>query len=167
MTRAPVAPSAHQAALNASNSLKSVAVALRGWTTWESACQAEAQLSRALEEIRAIKPILHAVKQDIRQRERRAAADRKVIERDREGVSEWRAIETAPRDGTLILIAPNMKTAWWDFGAECWVTNVIPLNGDRTIADDWTKRPVMMFEQYAHNFGTEPTHWQPLPEPPK
>lgn len=87
MTRAPVAPSAHQAALNASNHLKSAAMTLGRWTTWEGACQAETRLNLALEEIRAIKPILRAVKQDIRHRERREAADRAVIERDREGVS--------------------------------------------------------------------------------
>lgn len=79
---------------------------------------------------------------------------------------EWRPIETAPRDGSAILIAPHMDVAWWDHGAECWATNVIPLNGDRTIADDWKARPVMMFEQYAHNFGIEPTHWLPLPPAP-
>lgn len=79
---------------------------------------------------------------------------------------EWRPIETAPRDGTHILIAPHMDVALWDHGAERWITNVIPLNSDRTIADDWRARPVMMFEQYASNWGIEPTHWLPLPPAP-
>ncbi|MNE61266.1 hypothetical protein D3C80_1564680 [compost metagenome] len=79
---------------------------------------------------------------------------------------EWRDIETAPRDGTHILIAPHMDVALWDHGAERWITNVIPLNSDRTIADDWRARPVMMFEQYASNWGIEPTHWLPLPPAP-
>ena len=84
MTRAPVAPSAHQAALNAANHLKYAAMTLGRWTTWEGVCQAENRLNLALEEIRALKPVLRAVKQDIRHRERREAADRAVIERDRE-----------------------------------------------------------------------------------
>jgi len=79
---------------------------------------------------------------------------------------EWRPIETAPRDGTHILIAPHMDVALWDHGAERWITNVIPLNSDLTIADDWRARPVMMFEQYASNWGIEPTHWLPLPPAP-
>lgn len=45
-------------------------------------------MNLALEEIRALKPVLRAVKQDIRHRERREAADRAVIERDRESVSD-------------------------------------------------------------------------------
>jgi len=88
-------------------------------------------------------------------------AERKLAE-----AVEWRPIETAPRDGTHILIAPNMDVALWDHGAERWITNVIPLNSDRTIADDWRARPVMMFEQYASNWGIEPTHWLPLPPAP-
>ncbi|MGX1587294.1 hypothetical protein [Brevundimonas diminuta] len=79
---------------------------------------------------------------------------------------EWRPIDTAPRDGTHILIAPHMDVALWDHGAERWITNIIPLNSDRTIADDWRARPVMMFEQYASNWGIEPTHWLPLPPAP-
>ena len=78
----------------------------------------------------------------------------------------WMPIETAPKDGTEILVAPHMTVVAWDFGAEQWVVGIIPLNRDRTIADDWTVQPAMMFEQYLSNWGVEPTHWMPLPAPP-
>ena len=82
-------------------------------------------------------------------------------------MSDWRPIETAPKDGASVLIAPHMIVASWDFGAKQWIVGVIPLNDDRTIANDWTVQPVMFFEQYLSNWGVEPTHWQPLPEPPQ
>lgn len=60
---------------------------------------------------------------------------------------EWQPIETAPKDGTFILVAVpgDVKThimlVWWVDG---WCF-------------DMTKTPIT---------GT-PTHWQPLPKPPK
>lgn len=82
-------------------------------------------------------------------------------------MSDWRPIETAPKDGSPVLIFPHMTVVSWDFGAEQWICGVIPLNNDRTIADDWTVQPAMFFEEYLSNWGVEPTHWQPLPEPPQ
>jgi len=67
-------------------------------------------------------------------------------------MAEWQPIESAPMDWTDVLVfSPSHEDtntggvfcAWYDPEAEGW---------------------------YAHQaqdlFGLEPTHWQPLPEPP-
>lgn len=65
-------------------------------------------------------------------------------------MSEWQDIETAPKGDASILL--------WD-GREvvhgCWVPE--PIRGGY-----W-------FALYDHGFGWDgtPTHWQPLPNPPK
>lgn len=69
-------------------------------------------------------------------------------------MSEWQPIETAPRDGTLVLL-------WWDgdfapvgFWQDGWVyTMTQARNLDGAVID------ILL--------GYEPTHWMPLPEPPK
>jgi hypothetical protein len=62
---------------------------------------------------------------------------------------DWQPIETAPKDGTPILgfmpsddFSPitGIEVIWWDFGA--W------LMGCEAVID-------------------HPTHWMPLPDPPK
>lgn len=87
-------------------------------------------------------------------------------------MSEWQPIETAPKDGTLILVAgpvidssdvagyvPWKETyvvlAWWE--GSCW----LGCFGDYhdtgcPICGGWFEYPVVW-----------PTHWMPLPEPPK
>ena len=69
---------------------------------------------------------------------------------------EWQPIETAPKDGTMILAAhcdparQNMTVAYWDFGS-------IKFN----IIGHWRTS--------THEILTigKVTHWMPLPEPPK
>lgn len=78
----------------------------------------------------------------------------------------WQPIESAPKDGTRVLLAPHMMTGWWEFGDDEWVVTAIPLEEDRTIANDWTVQPRLFFCLYAKQFGVEPTHWRPLPKPP-
>lgn len=60
---------------------------------------------------------------------------------------EWQPIETAPRDGTPILVA---------------------VEGGRFYADkaEWTASG---WAYPCHNHGPEisPTHWMPLPPPPE
>ena len=58
-------------------------------------------------------------------------------------ISQWKKIETAPRDGTPILAA--------DKGRFAYVAEWIPATG-------WIGADGMYWE---------PTHWMPLPEPPK
>ena len=57
-------------------------------------------------------------------------------------MSEWREIETAPHDGTNILV--SHKGADWVFVA-------------RWFKGYWK----------ANSVYCKPTHWMPLPEPPK
>ncbi|MET3929522.1 hypothetical protein ABIE51_001409 [Lysobacter sp. OAE881] len=62
----------------------------------------------------------------------------------------WQPIETAPKDGTTIIIAyslggQHVETAWWD--GEGWAYNWHEYDGTSYVKDV--------------------THWQPLPAPPK
>ncbi len=84
----------------------------------------------------------------------RMASDRMGIEFELEGVElpdaeGWMPIETAPKDGTVILLGHEAAVfdGWWYEAESAWV------DGERNMYDD-----------YCHY---NPTHWQPLPEPPK
>jgi hypothetical protein len=80
---------------------------------------------------------------------------------------EWQSIETAPTDGTAVLLAPNMCVGTWDFGAEKWLVMNVPLNSDLTIAGEYAAGNPW-FEVMADAFGgPAPTHWMPLPAPPR
>lgn len=67
---------------------------------------------------------------------------------------EWRPIETAPKDGTMVdLWVANWKpngmrvtNCFWARAANCWKLDILAIGYD----------PL-----------PEITHWMPLPEPPK
>lgn len=68
-------------------------------------------------------------------------------------MSDWQPIETAPKDGTVILLGDNRyaKPAYlmaeWDRDYEYWMTKT---------------------SSRGHfQFWRDATHWMPLPEPPK
>lgn len=63
-------------------------------------------------------------------------------------MGEWQPIETAPKDGTLILVFP--------FDVVCW-----QITGDLGywFADRVSEIDGDYLEEY-------PTHWMPLPNPP-
>lgn len=67
----------------------------------------------------------------------------------------WLPIESAPKDGTKVLLFP-FHVASWDFGDEAWIYAV-------TSVDIPDAPPGTFFCSYAQN----PTHWMPLPDPPK
>jgi hypothetical protein len=76
-------------------------------------------------------------------------------------MSEWKPIETAPRDGTEVdLWCPNYVSARYGDGArmaDCWWER-----------DRWVRFSNIFAldeEPYADIHGA--THWMPLPEPPK
>jgi len=79
----------------------------------------------------------------------------------------WQPIESAPKDGTGVLLYPHMATAHWEFGDEQWIVLEIPLNADRTIMRDWNEKWGLWYCLYANVRGVEPTHWMSLPEPPE
>ncbi len=68
----------------------------------------------------------------------------------------WQPIETAPKDGTTILLNYSgmkaIRLGWWD-------------------DDRFAKKPHPFFAwpncSKASARGNPPTHWMPLPEPPK
>jgi hypothetical protein len=83
----------------------------------------------------------------------------------------WRPIETAPRDGTWVLLA----------GGECesneesdsrgrvvtgqWTTEYRSNAGDRRI-DDFGRWEFAYYDSGFYGEYENPTHWQPLPQPP-
>jgi hypothetical protein len=80
-------------------------------------------------------------------------------------MSKWQPIETAPKDGTEILLYPQYVIGWWEFGDNEWMVMAIPLKEDGTIEHDW-KEFRRWYCVYAYRGGGQPTHWMPLPEPP-
>lgn len=77
-------------------------------------------------------------------------------------MSEWQPIETAPKDGTHILL-------WFNVPASMFETNVA-IGFWSDLADDWPEvEPWFMLECDSAPltaFGARATHWMPLPEPP-
>lgn len=64
----------------------------------------------------------------------------------------WQPIETAPRDGTHILLLDEVS-GWIGSG------NVSPVN--RSYWGEWDQKG------YGAMFPHQPTHWRPLPAPPE
>lgn len=60
----------------------------------------------------------------------------------------WQDIDSAPKDGTIILLGhpEAVFDGWWHSASNAWI------DGERNMYDDYCEY--------------EPTHWQPLPEPP-
>lgn len=85
-------------------------------------------------------------------------------------MSEWKPIETAPRDGTSILLfttCHGVVEAWFAEGEWSEETPECPrdYSGAAWVcADDAFSIEVEETEPMEH--GTA-THWMPLPEPPK
>lgn len=80
-------------------------------------------------------------------------------------MSAWQPIETAPKDGTLILTfsadaaAAPMTDPFGNPGTSMMVMRWLPYGGGKfdpvdEAGDFWTNH-------------YDPTHWQPLPEPPE
>jgi hypothetical protein len=88
-----------------------------------------------------------------------------TVSNSEQGASKWQPIETAPRDGTWILLFARLenydKSAQGEMGVCRWER----LDYHRE-SEDWA---------YGRNFGEhgfrlgfyDATHWMPLPEPPK
>lgn len=60
---------------------------------------------------------------------------------------KWQNIETAPKDETLIIL-------WWPY----WSRYAIV--GQFYLGRWWA-------HEALHNEGNDPTHWMPLPDPPR
>lgn len=83
--------------------------------------------------------------------ERAAEAERQLAALRTQAPDSWRPIETAPKDGTRILVGHSdaVFDAWWEEGGG---------NGDGWVdgCDD----------RYEDLIVYEPTHWMPLPAAP-
>lgn len=79
-------------------------------------------------------------------------------------MSEWRPIETAPKDGTWVLIFTADEVLDDAKGRQICVAQWSDyLNGGKTT-------PRWMFAWFDGGYlgpCGEPTHWQPLPTPPQ
>lgn len=85
-------------------------------------------------------------------------------------MSAWQPIETAPKDGTLILVCrvgedigcgPVEVTSWYKI--EDWQWEKVP--GDDP--DLYRKVHKGTYHEGWNNNGHRATHWMPLPEPPE
>jgi hypothetical protein len=77
-------------------------------------------------------------------------------------MSEWQLIETAPKDGTLIILFPNWRIAWWESGDEQWMYDAVSVEFDngRPVINENSRKG------FYCRYAKDPTHWMPLPEPP-
>lgn len=72
-------------------------------------------------------------------------------------MTDWRPIETAPKDGTLILVAGPKMGVMFDATA----ITVVAWGGF-----EW-KPMVGGWQAYEDSLeDAQPTHWMPLPDPP-
>jgi hypothetical protein len=81
-------------------------------------------------------------------------------------VSGWQPIETAPRDVEVLVLLDDGRTAV----AEYWAPPPVEIDPDQTFGG-WAyclvgRGKYDLGLPPSHEIG-EPTHWQPLPEPPE
>lgn len=96
---------------------------------------------------------------------RQAGADNAMNKHRDNQMREWQTIETAPKDGTWILVYGE-KYGDEDgprFFVIKWVTNI---GGVWEYIDSTTRKLVEKdWSGWSDNFA--PTHWMPMPEPSK
>jgi hypothetical protein len=85
----------------------------------------------------------------------------------RERAGGWQPIETAPRDGTEVLVFVDCATvriirlAWWDDGSLWDHHGAESPEADR----GWWSYDTSVTQTKLEG-ATAPTHWMPAPEPP-
>lgn len=77
-------------------------------------------------------------------------------------MSEWRPIETAPKDGKCVLVSNGryVEKAWWNTDPRIW-------DSEDDNRPCWTVFEPEDYYYAIHLDDDPPTHWMPLPEPPK
>ena len=85
-------------------------------------------------------------------------------------MNEWQSIETAPKDGTRVLVSHNaygkkhVTTACLSHDATIWDDDDVLT---RDAVPHWVVFECDDYYYSQHLIGDEaPTHWMPLPEPP-
>jgi hypothetical protein len=92
--------------------------------------------------------------------------------------TDWQPIETAPKDGSKIMLFGRWKAydilpggepcyllVWWcsamsDGSGHCWITDGLSSLGE-------TLFPNLSSPATADHWNVGWTHWRPLPEPPR
>jgi hypothetical protein len=84
-------------------------------------------------------------------------------------VSEWQPIETAPKDGTEILVYRHdcgiLLARWIAAGQFLTEPELASMTDDEVETPDWFVADFVSGCRLDDNEA--PTHWMPLPEPPK
>jgi hypothetical protein len=87
---------------------------------------------------------------------------------------EWKPIETAPKDGTHILLyAPPGQTAEPRITLGCWLAlergEYLGDCGGECRCPEYDDPPEPYWDSFDGGFNSEfpPTHWMPCPQPPK
>ena len=76
-------------------------------------------------------------------------------------MSDWQPIETAPKEGTRILLTANGRVT-----IGFWATDAVIFEGGE--GPHWVEFECEDFYYSRHLIDADtPTHWMPLPEPPK
>ena len=71
-------------------------------------------------------------------------------------MAEWQPIETAPKDGTRVLLAGIYGGIGIGFYGPKYSTYGVNYGDAWGYGTNW-----------SNTFGVEPTHWTPLPNPPE
>jgi hypothetical protein len=71
---------------------------------------------------------------------------------------EWQPIETAPKDGSLILCGNKMEIAIASWSTSAWVSKK---------QDDGSYGAWLVFDARSDSETISPSHWMPLPDPPQ
>lgn len=72
---------------------------------------------------------------------------------------DWQPIETAPRDGSLIMVANPNSGVWMAWYKAVYQSGFCPNN-------PW-QSAMLNHDHLSKNGSWIPTHWMPLPDPPK
>ena len=72
-------------------------------------------------------------------------------------MTDWQTIESAPKDGTYFLAIELFQRVDDDYSEEVYPDDYQVVR--------WSKKGWVSFGLILSSF--EPTHWQPLPPPPK
>jgi len=75
-------------------------------------------------------------------------------------MSEWKSIETAPKDRAVMLFIPDGSDNITPDTPLCYFDPFYERNGDGWVI-------CYAGEELRLHFTDKPTHWMPLPEPPK
>lgn len=75
-----------------------------------------------------------------------------------QAVPDWQPIETAPKDGRLIFVG-HEKGVWAARYNDIFSSGYKPTNPWRSM--------LLNHDHIRHNHSLTPTHWMPLPQPPK